>query len=259
MLPSPTHRAGTPSVGWLTGRPSGLRRSLLPVLSGCCTFLATCSNQPSGPEQIPVVQLSEHEATLGVGDWIHLHLLPVLPPGYVPPVTWSSTNPETATVESVEPLVGEVRGLSPGQTVVLVAGEGASDSAVVIVLPPEPAPSVTLLVTNATCSSSQCSSFQVRGLPRNLPPVPAGPRSLDLGTVTMESACLTVPAADTFWIGETPTVWTSNNLLSLALLEPGEFWGFATPSTSAFVPASSAGWRVTLPGDTAVTPSGVCR
>jgi hypothetical protein len=123
---------------------------------------------------------------------------------------------------------------------------------------PEPPPSVTLLVTNATCGSGQCSSFQVRGFPSNLPAVPAGPRSMDLGTVSTESACLTLPSADTFWINTTPSIWTSRDSLSLGILEPGQFWGHASPSTVEFVPANSAGWSVTLPDGTAMTPADVC-
>ena len=127
---------------------------------------------------------------------------------------------------------------------------------------PEPPPSVTLLVTNATCSSGQCSSFEVRGFPSNQPHTPGGPWSLDLGTVTAGSACLTLPSADTFRVtssGKTTTYsWTSRDSLSLGILEPGQFWGHASPSTAEFVPANLAGWSVTLPGGTAVTPADVC-
>ena len=120
-------------------------------------------------------------------------------------------------------------------------------------------PSVTLLVTNATCGSGQCSSFQVRGFPSNFPKVPAGPPSLDLGTISTESACLTLPSADTFWVNRRPSIWTSRDSLSLGILEPGQpLWGHASPSTAEFVPANSAGWSVTLPDGTAVTPADVC-
>lgn len=187
-----------------------------------------------------------------------LGLLPALPPGYVPAVGWISGDQEVATVEPVLSSASEVRGVGPGQTFVRVLGEGARDRALVVVLASEPTPSVTLLVSNSTCSSGECSSFQLRGLPRNLPSVPGGPRSVDLGTVSTDSVCLTIPAVDTFWIGETPSVWTSAHLLSLGMLEPGEFWGHLSPSTSVFLPAVSAGWRVTLPGDTIVAPADPC-
>ena len=130
--------------------------------------------------------------------------------------------------------------------------------------PTEPGPSVTLLVTNATCSSGQCSSFQVRGFPSNQPHTPGGYWSLDLGTVSTGSACLILPSADTFRVtntgtGETTTYsWTSDDPLALGILEPGSSSLQAIPSTSAFVPASSAGWSLTLPGGTAVTPADVC-
>lgn len=123
---------------------------------------------------------------------------------------------------------------------------------------PEPPPSVALLVTNATCSSGQCSSFQVRGFPSNQPNTPGGFWSLDLGTVSTGSACLTLPPADTFWVNAVPSVWTSHDSLSLGIVEPGSGVLLAIPSTSRFVPASSAGWSVTLPGGTAVAQADVC-
>ena len=123
---------------------------------------------------------------------------------------------------------------------------------------PGPPPSVTLLVTNATCASGQCSSFRVRGFTDESPHVPGGPLSLELGTVSTESACLTLPPADTFWVNSTPSVWTSRDPLSLGIQEPGQFWGHTGPSTVEFVPASSAGWSVTLPGGTAVTTADAC-
>lgn len=125
--------------------------------------------------------------------------------------------------------------------------------------PTEPPPSVTLLVTNSTCSSGQCSPYQVRGFWTHQPvQTPGGPWSIDLGTISTGSACLTLPSADTFRVNETPYIWTSRDSLSLGILEPGSWVWLAIPSTSAFVPASSAGWRVTLPGGTVVTPTDVC-
>ena len=140
------------------GRPSARLFRFLVLLGCCCLFLAACNGKTTEPERIPTVQLLEREATLDVGDSLQLNLLPMLPPGYVPPVNWTSSSPETASVESVDEHVGLVRGLFPGQAVIRVSGEGASDSAMVVVSPTEPPPSVTLLVTNATCSSGQCSS-----------------------------------------------------------------------------------------------------
>ena len=123
---------------------------------------------------------------------------------------------------------------------------------------PEPAPSATLLVTNATCDPGPCSTFRVRGFPNNLPAVPGGPLTLDLGTVSTESACLTLPSADTFWINQTPSIWWSRDSLSLGIQEPGQFRGHVSRSTTEFVPANSAGWSVTLPGGTTATPADVC-
>ena len=124
---------------------------------------------------------------------------------------------------------------------------------------PEPGSSVTLLVTNPTCGSGQCSSFQVRGFWTHQPVyTPGGRWSMDLGTVSTESACLILPGADTFRVNTTPYVWTSRDSLSLGILEPGQSWLQASPSTSAFVPAKSAGWSIIFPGGAAVTPADVC-
>ncbi len=129
--------------------------------------------------------------------------------------------------------------------------------------PTGPGPSGTLLVTNATCFSGQCSSFQVNGFWVHQPvPTPGGPWFMDLGTVSTEYACLTLPGVDSFRVGSTSEMttyyWTSRDSLSLGIPEPGRPWGYASPSTSAFVPANSAGWSVTLPDGTAVTPADVC-
>lgn len=128
--------------------------------------------------------------------------------------------------------------------------------------PTGPGPSVTILVTNATCSSGQCSSLRIRGFVIHGPITPGGYWTMELGTVSTGSACLTLPSTDTFRIG-TPTeidtlIWTPADPLALGILEPGEFWWSDRPDTDGFVPASSAGWSVTLPGGTAVTPADVC-
>ncbi len=129
--------------------------------------------------------------------------------------------------------------------------------------PTGPGPSATLLVTNATCGSGQCSSFKVMGFWTHQPVyTPAGRWFMDLGTVSTEYACLTLPGVDSFRVGTpdeiTTYYWTSRDSLSLGILEPGEWFFTASPSVSAFVPASSAGWSVTFPGGTAVTPAHVC-
>lgn len=125
--------------------------------------------------------------------------------------------------------------------------------------PTEPGPSVALLVTNETCGSEQCSSFQVRGFWTHQPVyTPGGRWSMDLGTVSTGSACLILPGADTFRVNETAYVWTSRDSLSLGIMPPGTWQAHGSPSTSAFVPANSSGWSVTLPGGTVVTPAHAC-
>ena len=93
---------------------------------------AACSD-PARPERVPVVQLVQDTVSMAVGDTIRLGLLPVLPPGYVPKVTWSSSNPNTATVEKAGWSDAMVRALNPGTAVITVAGDGARDSVFVSV------------------------------------------------------------------------------------------------------------------------------
>jgi hypothetical protein len=149
-MPKSTGSSWEPPACLTMHHSRGPGRVFLALLSCCSVFLATCNSQTSEPEPMPVVQLSEHEHTIWVDYSLYLDLLPALPPGYVPSVTWSSSNPAVASVEPVDSLVGLVRGLSPGQVVILVSGEGASDSATVVVTPPERYPVVQLLERTAT-------------------------------------------------------------------------------------------------------------
>jgi len=110
--------------------PAFIWYGLLPSLS-----LAACS---SGPDRIPVVQLAEHAATIVVGDTTRAWLLPVLPPGYVPEVEWSSSDPAIAKVEPTAARAARVTGLRVGEAMILVAGEGAEDSLVVTVITVDP-------------------------------------------------------------------------------------------------------------------------
>lgn len=61
-------------------------------------------------------------------------LMPVLPPGYVPPVQWSSSDPAIASVFPIGTHAARVLGVRTGEAVIHVAGEGARDSLVVTVI-----------------------------------------------------------------------------------------------------------------------------
>ena len=109
------------------------RISSFTLLAISCSLCANACSDPSQPERVPVVQFAPHPTSIPVGDIMRLHLLPMLPPGYVPSVDWTSSDSVTATVVKAGTMVGTVKGLSPGQAVITVAGDGASDSTVVIV------------------------------------------------------------------------------------------------------------------------------
>lgn len=100
-------------------------------------LLATCSS-PSEPERVPVVQLREHSVTIAVGGTFQAALLPMLPPGYVPPVAWASSHPSIATVAPTGSTSADITGQRAGEAVIRVAGEGARDSLRVTVISGNP-------------------------------------------------------------------------------------------------------------------------
>lgn len=104
-------------------------------------LLAACSS-PTGADEVgvPVVQLFQSSVTIPVGDAFQAALLPMLPPGYVPSVTWSSSHPSIATVTATGPTSAEVRGHAVGEAVIRVVGDGAQDSLRVTVSEPRRTP-----------------------------------------------------------------------------------------------------------------------
>jgi hypothetical protein len=119
-------------------RVSPFLRLMLPILGLFLSFSACSSTTGTDADElreVPVVQLAPHEETIALGDSLMLHLLPMLPPGYVPAVSWSSSNPEVAPVEPIGPTMAKVLGLSPGQSMIHVFGDGARDSTTVIIVP----------------------------------------------------------------------------------------------------------------------------
>jgi hypothetical protein len=119
-------------------------------------------------------------------------------------------------------------------------------------------------VTNATCQVAPCPSQHILGFPSRQPATPGGMWSLDLGTLITPTACLTLPRSASFYIidvatNDTTTIrWTTADGLSLGVLQPQASRIQATPSTSAFVPASAPGWSVAFPGDGQVSPRNAC-
>jgi len=127
----------------------------------------------------------------------------------------------------------------------------------------EPRHPGTLLVTNATCVPGPCVSVYVVAYPQNQPGVPI-PWHITLGTVAAPSACLSFPAADTFFVvsaatnDTSKTIWTPAIPVALGgLLSPADLWT-AGPSTAEFLPTSATGWSVSLPGDTLAHTSEPC-
>ncbi|MCG6956645.1 MAG: hypothetical protein LJF04_11715 [Gemmatimonadetes bacterium] len=99
----------------------------------CCLLAVACSSPSAPTNRIPVVQLMQDSAIIAVGDTLQAVLLPMLPPGYVPPVDWSSSDPTVAGVSATGSTSARIDGLKAGAAVIRVAGEGAEDSLVVTV------------------------------------------------------------------------------------------------------------------------------
>jgi len=113
----------------------------------------------------------------------------------------------------------------------------------------EPRAGVTVLVTNATCVPGPCSSQEILAFPAaNQPNTPGGAWSLDLGIMTGSELCVTLPTSATLSINFTKIVWTNAMPVTLGTLPPSASRFMATSSTSSFVPATSDGWALTLPG-----------
>lgn len=133
--------------------------------------------------------------------------------------------------------------------------------------PEAPGADITLLVVNGTCRTGRCDPLTVLGFPGNQPQTPGGFWTLDLGMVAGPSACLTLPPSAAFRVigvaddgtADTTTyTWTIADPLSLAAEAAFSSFFPTSPTTSAFVPASAAGWKITLPDAPKATPAGSC-
>ncbi len=123
------------------------------------------------------------------------------------------------------------------------------------------APLPTLLVTNATCVGGHCDSLVVLGFPDNQPHTPGGLWNVVIGVVVGAQACLTLPPSTGFTIyGPNQVVglrWTPDIRLGLGTINASASRLFAMPSTEEYLPAVSAGARVTMPGGT-IVPDAAC-
>lgn len=126
----------------------------------------------------------------------------------------------------------------------------------------------TLLVTNATCQSGHCDSLEILAFPSNRPRTPGGLWSIDLGLMTGPQSCVTLPPSATFRVAGPDSTgvvrsvtytWTPALSLSLGAIAPADGRLDANPTTAEFLPASAAGWRVTLPGSQIISGSGCVR
>ena len=131
----------------------------------------------------------------------------------------------------------------------------------------EPRGAITLLVTNSTCLPGPCSTQEVLVFPSNQPHTPGGYWSLDLGPMTGSELCVTLPESATFLVigvsytnppDTTRFIWTTAMPVALGVQAPNTSRLTASPTTSGFVPATSAGWSITLPGGSQAIPGHSC-
>ena len=126
----------------------------------------------------------------------------------------------------------------------------------------EPKSGVTLLVRNGSCSPGPCSAQEVLAFPSNQPNTPGGYWLLHLGIMTGPQLCVIIPKSSTFTVsggGETTNYdWNTAKPMSLGVkAETTDFYE-ASPSTSEFVPATAAGWSITLPGGAQAVQDDAC-
>jgi len=129
---------------------------------------------------------------------------------------------------------------------------------------PKPGAPPSLLVTNETCDGGACAPLEVRVWPSKFAlPCPVGGCGVLLATVTSASACVPFPRSLNLMAisqdsrGHYDTTitatWTPTESLELMVWGPQ---GEAQLDTS-FVPASSSGWSVSVPGGP-LAPSRPC-
>jgi hypothetical protein len=128
-----------------------------------------------------------------------------------------------------------------------------------------PPPPVSLFVQNGTCTPSGCDTVYVAGVPNIQPNTPGGIWIFNLGIVTGQSGCLSIPGSKTFRIIEQPSghetriEWTAADTLYLNLTRIPMSRTDGIPETPGFSPAAATGWSIGFPTDSTPTPSATCR
>lgn len=113
-------------------RPSRFHITAFAVVA--VALFGACSG-PTDVQSIPVVQIGGFFGELTVGDTAVISLLPMLPPGYVPQVTWTTSDATVLSLEMRGSRAVLARALSAGDATVKAAGDGVQDSVVVTVQP----------------------------------------------------------------------------------------------------------------------------
>jgi len=128
-----------------------------------------------------------------------------------------------------------------------------------------PPPPVSLFVQNGTCTPAGCDTVYVIGVPNKQPNTPGGPWVFDLGIVTGQSACLSIPSSKVFRVIEQPSghetriEWTTADTLTLGFALTPWTRTDPVPAAPGFSPAAATGWSIVFPADSAPTPTASCR
>jgi hypothetical protein len=127
----------------------------------------------------------------------------------------------------------------------------------------EPGAAGTLLVVNATCDSGACTPLSVYAFPENQPHTPGGFWAIELGLVMGPVSCFALPRSRHFDVTNADTgatityTWTADDPVAVGAVAAYASH-FPSPTSDTFVPARSAGWRVTLPDGGGVAEDQAC-
>jgi len=144
-------------------------KALLPaLLGGLALFLASCQQTQTQPDRVLSVTVTPATATVEVGQQVALTAQVQVTGNASTAVTWSSTDPSVATVDSN----GVVRGVAPGQAVIRATSQADNTKfgqATITVTPAE-RPNISILApaNGAVVAGNFQATVRVQGSAGNL-------------------------------------------------------------------------------------------
>ncbi|NIM47661.1 MAG: hypothetical protein GTO22_00095 [Gemmatimonadales bacterium] len=117
-----------------------------------------------------------------------------------------------------------------------------------------PGSAVTLLVTNATCTTEECTPLKIHGFVPKFA-VPGQPKwgFLDVGAANSALTCLTLPHSDTLTLTG-PDDYITWTVVDPIILTAVDLDYTLRGRTTEFVPADAPGWAVSFGGPSPAQP-----